>query len=93
MLMALNMGPSCTYDEALRNLYGHTAQVFDTILRGESRTILKRVKHVRQAAIFPRIRAKYQLVGELFAEMLQAALAKKVPELADHMWRQAVLVD
>ena len=23
MLMALNMGPSCTYDEALRNLYNH----------------------------------------------------------------------
>ena len=46
--MALNMGPSCTYDEALRNLYRHTARVFETILMGESRTILKRVKLARQ---------------------------------------------
>ena len=32
MLMALNMGTNCTYDEALRNLYRHTARVFETIL-------------------------------------------------------------
>ena len=57
-------------DESLRNLYRHTARVFETILMGESRTILKRVKLARQDPIFPRIRAKYQLVGESLAEML-----------------------
>ena len=32
VLMALNMGPRCTYDEALSNVYRHTAKVFETIL-------------------------------------------------------------
>ncbi len=49
MLQALNMGPSCTYDEALTNLYKHTATVFEAILKSESKTILKRVLAVREA--------------------------------------------
>ena len=57
--MALNMGPSCTYDEALRNLFKHTDTVFEAILTRDSKTILKRVTTIREADVYPRMRAKH----------------------------------
>ena len=51
------------------------------------------MKKVRQAAIFPRIRAKYQLVGQPFAEKLEASLTRKAPELVEHMKRREIFVD
>ena len=93
MLMALNMGPSCTYDEALRNLYKHTATVFEVILKGESKTVISRVKKVRNLVYYPRIRAKHQLQDGRYAEVLEEAFSRKAPELAEHMRKRSIFVD
>ena len=74
MMTALNMAMRCSYDEALTNLYHHTARVFEAIIKGESRMILNTVKHIRAMKTYPTVRAKYQLMGDGYLQKLMPTI-------------------
>ena len=92
-MMALNMSPSCTYDEALSRLYKHTREVFEALLNKESKMIVGRVNRFREARVYPRMRAKLQLQGNIYVEKLKAAFARRAPELAEHLRKRRIFAD
>jgi len=69
-MYAINMAPQCTFGQTLSNLVNHPSRVFEAILSAECRQILNEVKAIREQHIFPTCRARYQIIGEQYRQMV-----------------------
>ena len=83
------MSPDCTFIQTLTNLKKHAVQVFEAILKGESRDILRQVKAIREQRIWPTCRARHQILGERYQQMIEQTFSTTLPLVHEHLKKRA----
>jgi len=78
---SLNMTLTGKYEHALSNLTNKTSKVFEGLLSIEELIVIKQVKAIREQAIFPTCRARYQVLGRPYRAMLERTFAGTLPDV------------
>ena len=93
IVQSVNMAPECTFDQTLSNLVNNTTRVFESILQAECREILHEVKAIREQAVYPTCRIRYQIIGEQYRQMIMQTFRTTLPNVNAHLERRVHFAD
>ena len=87
------MAPECKLEQTMSNLLNHAARVFESILQAECPQVIAEVRAIREQAIYPTCRARYQIIGEQYRQMVLHTFRTTLPNVHEHLVRRAYFCD
>ena len=90
---AINMAPECKLNQVLSNLINNCSKVFESILHPECKEIIALVQEIRLKPNFPTIRARFQILGEQYRQIVLQTFRAAAPSIYDNLIKRTYFCD